>query len=167
MMSWAKVVQAEPEPAAPRPAPAPADARSVAVVDANAIIAGVQLHTLAEQLVTVPEVLAELRDVRTRQALEALPVRLHMREPLEDAVKAGASRPLPRVPPLLRSAAYGDCCRACSSASRLSRSRHGRHASVGAYEAAPSCGIGGRHCLRKRVLAVARRLRPARRRGRQ
>jgi len=118
-MSWAKVVQAEQEPAAPRPAPAPADARSVAVVDANAIIAGVQLHTLAEQLVTVPEVLAELRDVRTRQALEALPVRLHTREPLEDAVKAGASQPLP---PLLRSAAYGDCCRACSSASRLSRS---------------------------------------------
>ncbi len=121
-MSWAKIVQAEPEPAAPRPAPAPAEARSVAVVDANAIIAGVQLHTLAEQLVTVPEVLAELRDVKTRQALETLPVRLHTREPLEDAVKAGASWPLPPLLPLLRSAACGDCCCTCGSALTLLRS---------------------------------------------
>ncbi|KAK9825380.1 hypothetical protein WJX81_007035 [Elliptochloris bilobata] len=87
-MSWAKIVQAEPAAADAAAPQAPPNAKSVAVVDTNAIIAGIQLHTLAEQLVTVPEVLTELRDARSRQVLEALPCRLHTREPSEDSLKA-------------------------------------------------------------------------------
>lgn len=88
-MSWAKILQAEPEVQAVKAPQAPPDAKSVAVVDTNAIIAGIQLHTLAEQLITVPEVLAELRDARSRQALDALPCSLHVREPSEESLRAG------------------------------------------------------------------------------
>ena len=88
-MSWAKILQSEPEVQAVKAPQAPPDAKSVAVVDTNAIIAGIQLHTLAEQLITVPEVLAELRDARSRQALDALPCSLHVREPSEESLRAG------------------------------------------------------------------------------
>ena len=89
-MSWAKIVQAQPAEKAATVHQAHLEAGSTAVVDTNAIIAGVQLHTLAEQLVTVPEVLAELRDAKSRQALDALPCRLHTREPSEESLAAGA-----------------------------------------------------------------------------
>ena len=88
-MSWAKILQAEPEVQAVKAPQAPPEAKSVAVVDTNAIIAGIQLHTLAELLITVPEVLAELRDARSRQALDALPCSLHVREPSEESLRAG------------------------------------------------------------------------------
>ena len=89
-MSWAKIVQAQPTEKVATVPQAHLEAGSTAVVDTNAIIAGVQLHRLAEQLVTVPEVLAELRDAKSRQALDALPCRLHTREPSEESLAAGA-----------------------------------------------------------------------------
>lgn len=89
-MSWAKIVQAQPAEKVATVPQAHLEAGSTAVVDTNAIIAGVQLHTLAEQLVTVPEVLAELRDAKSRQALDTLPCRLHTREPSEESLAAGA-----------------------------------------------------------------------------
>ena len=89
-MSWANIVQAEPARKDVPVLQAHLNAKSMAVVDTNALIAGLQLHTLAEQLVTVPEVLAELRDAKSRQALDALPCRLHTREPSEESLTAGA-----------------------------------------------------------------------------
>ena len=89
-MSWAKIVQAQPAEKVATVPKAHLESGSTAVVDTNAIIAGVQLHTLAEQVVTVPEVLAELRDAKLRQALDALPCRLHTREPSEESLAAGA-----------------------------------------------------------------------------
>ena len=60
-----------------------------AVVDSGPLIRGLRLETLnAERLVTVPEVLREIRDQRTRQMLESLPVELETREPSHEAMEA-------------------------------------------------------------------------------
>eukprot|EP00965_Chrysotila_dentata_P230556 6197835-Pleurochrysis_carterae.AAC.3 len=61
------------------------------VVDAAPIIRGAQLHALgAEKLVTVPEVLREVRDYAARARLAAMPVEIEVKEPSEEAMKAGA-----------------------------------------------------------------------------
>ena len=62
---------------------------SVAVVDTNAIIAGIQLDRIAETAVTIPEVLSEVRDKHTRQILASLPFKLQYQQPAEESVKAG------------------------------------------------------------------------------
>ena len=62
---------------------------SVAVVDTNAVIAGLQLDRIAETAVTIPEVLSEVRDKQTRQALSNLPFTLQCQQPSEESVKAG------------------------------------------------------------------------------
>ena len=60
-----------------------------AVVDSGPLIKGLRLETLnADKLVTVPEVLKELRDRSTRQMLENLPVELETREPSSEAMDA-------------------------------------------------------------------------------
>eukprot|EP00887_Chlorella_sp_A99_P000508 scaffold17.g508.t1 len=89
-MSWAAVAST------PAPAPAPAvdagPAKRVAVLDANALIAGaglLNLARLADRCVTTPEVLREVRDKQSRQALEALPFEIETLEPEEESVKAG------------------------------------------------------------------------------
>ena len=60
-----------------------------AVVDSGPLIKGVRLELLrAERLVTVPQVLSEIRDKHARQMLEALPVELETREPSDEAIDA-------------------------------------------------------------------------------
>lgn len=59
------------------------------VVDAGPIIRGARIEAMgAERLVTIPEVLAELRDEQTRARLAALPFELEVREPSDEAVSA-------------------------------------------------------------------------------
>ena len=60
-----------------------------AVVDSGPLIKGVRLETLnADALVTVPEVLLEIRDRQARQMLATLPVELTTREPSGEALAA-------------------------------------------------------------------------------
>ena len=60
-----------------------------AVIDSGPLIKGLRLETLnADVLVTVPEVLGELRDRNTRQMLANLPVELTTREPSSEALEA-------------------------------------------------------------------------------
>ena len=59
-----------------------------AVIDSGPIIKGVRLESLkAEHLVTVPEVLSEIRDKRAREMLATLPVELETREPSHEALE--------------------------------------------------------------------------------
>ncbi|KAJ1277519.1 hypothetical protein BS78_04G010500 [Paspalum vaginatum] len=61
---------------------------AVAVVDANAVISGGSaLSTTASRLVTVPEVLDEVRDAAARRRLTLLPVPVETVEPLPEFVK--------------------------------------------------------------------------------
>jgi len=61
---------------------------AVAVVDANAVISGGSaLSTSAERLVTVPEVLEEVRDAAARRRLGLLPVPVETVEPAPEFVK--------------------------------------------------------------------------------
>ena len=93
MASWAAIAKAEPIKAAPvvveekiKP--------SVAIIDANAIIHGHGLLNLlrsAEKIVTIPEVLGEVRDKQSRAYLEALPITIKTQEPSEESIKAGES----------------------------------------------------------------------------
>ena len=63
------------------------------VVDSGPLIKGARLERMgAERFVTVPEVLGELRDSHARALLESLPFELEMREPSDEAMKAGAPR---------------------------------------------------------------------------
>ena len=62
---------------------------SYAVIDSGPLIKGVRLETLnADALVTVPEVLREIRDRQARQMLASLPVELTTREPSGEALSA-------------------------------------------------------------------------------
>ncbi|KAL2602960.1 hypothetical protein R1flu_017270 [Riccia fluitans] len=63
------------------------DGLKTVVVDANAIIGGgVRLARIADQLFTVREVLAEVRDPASRFHLATLPVEIKCLEPSEDAL---------------------------------------------------------------------------------
>jgi RNA-binding protein NOB1 len=68
----------------------PSGQDKVAVVDANAIINGIRVDSLAARLVTVPEVLDEIRDKQSRQFLATLPFGVETKEPSEESIKAGA-----------------------------------------------------------------------------
>ncbi|KAJ6705590.1 hypothetical protein OIU79_010306 [Salix purpurea] len=60
---------------------------SVAVIDANAVIAGGEkLNNLADKFVTVPEVLAEIRDPVSRHRLAFIPFSIDCREPSPDSL---------------------------------------------------------------------------------
>ncbi len=91
MSTWASIAKTEP----PKPAPVVVVEKvrpSVAVIDANAIISGTGLLNLmasTEKVVTIPEVLREVRDQQSRAALAALPFTIHTQEPTEESVKAG------------------------------------------------------------------------------
>lgn len=50
---------------------------------------GTRLDTISSQLVTVREVVSEVKDRRSRQALEMMPYELTFREPSSDAITAG------------------------------------------------------------------------------
>jgi hypothetical protein len=70
-MSWAAAAARGAAPAAPAPASLVAPGETVAVLDANALIAsGISKYVaLADRLVTIKEVLAEVRDAASRSAL--------------------------------------------------------------------------------------------------
>ena len=92
MPSWAAVLQQPVAEVAPPTAALEAekDAGTTAVVDANAVIGGTDLRALAENLITVPEVLEECRDLQAQQRLQSLPESIKTARPSEDAFKAGA-----------------------------------------------------------------------------
>ena len=56
------------------------------VVDSGAIIKEVPLHSLADSLWTVPDVIEEIKDKRARHVLESLPKRMELREPSQEAM---------------------------------------------------------------------------------
>ncbi|CAA2950592.1 RNA-binding NOB1 [Olea europaea subsp. europaea] len=63
---------------------------SVAVVDANAIIqGGERLCLSADRFVSVPEVIAEIRDPASRHSLNFLPFSVDTLEPSSDALRKG------------------------------------------------------------------------------
>ena len=79
------------------------------VVDSGPLIKGVRLERFgAERYVTVPEVLGELRDSQARALLESLPFELELREPSDEAMKAGALRS-PLLAPVVHSAHKRSC----------------------------------------------------------
>ena len=66
----------------------PAPRLRTLVVDSGALIRGERIAHLADDFVTVPEVLGEIRDASTRQKLAALPFELRTREPSSEAMQA-------------------------------------------------------------------------------
>ena len=90
MGSWATVASLEaPVQKAAQATLIEKSAKKTAVVDTNAIVAGLQLHTLAERAVTVSEVLKEVRDARSRQFLATLPFGIECLEPAFESLAAG------------------------------------------------------------------------------
>ena len=90
-MDWAAIAKA-PAPQAVPDDDGGLEKPRVAVVDANAIITQhglLNLARFADKCVMTPEVLREVRDKQSRQALAALPFTLQTQEPLEESVKAG------------------------------------------------------------------------------
>lgn len=62
----------------------------MAVVDANAVIeGGEKLNNSADRFVTVPEVLAEIRDPVSRHRLAFIPFSIDSMEPSSDALNKG------------------------------------------------------------------------------
>lgn len=93
MASWATIAKAEPKVAAEAPLE-PESKPRVAVLDANAIINGsglLNLMRFADRVVTVPEVLKEVRDKQSRSVLATLPFTIETQEPSEESLKAGES----------------------------------------------------------------------------
>lgn len=95
MASWAAITKADaPKPTAePSTGDAVAEPLSYAVVDANAIINGLNLAAIGATgttaVVTIQEVLDEIRDKRSRQNLATLPFTIQVKEPSEESVKTG------------------------------------------------------------------------------
>lgn len=90
MASWAAIAKAEPVKQEAKHDDVIKQPR-VAVVDANAIINGEHLLSLMrfnDKLVTVPEVLREVRDKQSRQTLQNLPYTIQTEEPSEESVKS-------------------------------------------------------------------------------
>ena len=54
-----------------------------AVIDTNAIVKGFRLERFAEEAVTIPEVLAEVKDRQARHTLASLPFELKIKDPDE------------------------------------------------------------------------------------
>ena len=61
----------------------------VLVADSGAFIKGVPLHEWSDQVVTVREVVGEIRDANTRNRLRLLPYKLVFREPTQVAIRHG------------------------------------------------------------------------------
>ena len=67
------------------------DALDVLVVDTGALVKGVRVDTMGRELVTVPEVVEEVRDRHTRAFVKHLPKRMLVREPSAEAISAVAA----------------------------------------------------------------------------
>ena len=104
---WSSIVKSQPPPKPNPETPAPSTGVfvvdnnncnstkgiAVAVVDANALIEGSdKLTRSADKLVTVPEVMAEVRDPASRHRLSfLLPSSLHSMDPSPDSLNKGIS----------------------------------------------------------------------------
>ena len=90
-MSWAAIARQEPQPAAANETAEASAAQQVstAVIDTNAIIAGMRLEGIAEHLCTIPEVLQEVKDQKSRDFLETFPHNIRSTQPTEESLKAG------------------------------------------------------------------------------
>ena len=91
MSSYAAALRTEDPVAAPHGGsaqPVHGPKRTVAVIDTNAVVRGMRVERLADDAVTVPGMLAEVRDAQSRQALAQLPFGIETREPDADAVAA-------------------------------------------------------------------------------
>lgn len=60
---------------------------SILVADTAAFIKNAPLHALAERVVTIPEVVEEIRDEQARQRLDTAPYELEIRQPSPAAMK--------------------------------------------------------------------------------
>ena len=90
MASWASIANKSPQvPAEPSGIAATTLEKSWAVIDTNAIIDGSQLQSFGEQLATIPEVMAEVKDKKTRDFLERFPFRIQSMEPNPESLRAG------------------------------------------------------------------------------
>lgn len=91
MGSWAAIAKLA-EPVKPAQAVTGTDAKPrVAVIDANAIIHGAGLFDLvrtADRVITIPQVLREVRDTQSRTTLASLPFSIETQEPSEESVQA-------------------------------------------------------------------------------
>jgi len=65
---------------------------AVLVADSSAFIKGASLEAWSGNVVTVREVVSEIKDVNTRQRLQVLPYDLSFREPSQEALHHGESR---------------------------------------------------------------------------
>ena len=89
MVSWASIANKGPQvPVEPSGFAATTEG-TYAVIDTNAIIDGSQLQLYGEHLVTIPEVLAEVKDKKTRDFLERFPFKLDSMEPNPESLRAG------------------------------------------------------------------------------
>ncbi|KAJ1455049.1 Nin one binding Zn-ribbon like-domain-containing protein [Pelagophyceae sp. CCMP2097] len=88
-VSTSKTVSLDESRTKVRRAPKKREQATHLVLDANALIRGraTTLASIAREFVTVPEVLAEIRDPQSRAALNALPFELKTREPSDAAMQ--------------------------------------------------------------------------------
>lgn len=64
----------------------------IVVVDSAALLNGTRLDSLAKELRTVPEVMAEIRDKKSRESMQTLPPHLNDLKivyPTEESLKMG------------------------------------------------------------------------------
>eukprot|EP00658_Telonema_sp_P-2_P085324 TRINITY_DN9705_c0_g1_i5.p1 TRINITY_DN9705_c0_g1~~TRINITY_DN9705_c0_g1_i5.p1 ORF type:complete len:448 (+),score=83.14 TRINITY_DN9705_c0_g1_i5:195-1538(+) len=81
------------------------EAKEVLVIDTGGIVKGAHLQNLGDKFITIPDVLREVRDKKSRAWLDALPYQLELREPSDEAwdavsafaAKTGDLRALSRV----------------------------------------------------------------------
>ena len=90
--SWANIASTAPAPSKSTCIEDEHDHRSVAVIDANAIITHrsglMNLVQSYDRIVTIPEVIAEVRDGQSRQALQSLPFKIETLTPSEESMRA-------------------------------------------------------------------------------
>ena len=59
------------------------------VVDTGSFIKGVSFESWSKRVITVKEVLSEIKDTNTRQRLRTLPYEIAFREPSQHSLKHG------------------------------------------------------------------------------
>ena len=91
-MGWLDAIKTDaPEvsvdPAAPS-APSVSHSVTKVVVDTNAVVKGFRLERFADEAVTIPEVLHEIRDKQARHTLATLPFELKVQDPDPESIAA-------------------------------------------------------------------------------
>ena len=91
-MGWLDAIKTDaPEvsvdPAAPS-APSVSHSVTKVVVDTNAVVKGFRLERFADEAVTIPEVLHEIRDKQARHTLATLPFELKVQNPDPESIAA-------------------------------------------------------------------------------